>query len=110
LIRLYDYRAAAIITIFSEFVLLLAFYVGIRRFLAPVPWWGLLWRPGLAGAVMAGIGLLLWQSSVLLALVTSLGIYALGVIVLGAFTPQEIAAILGRPVRQDVASEPGAVR
>jgi len=108
LIPKYDYRAAAIITIFSEFVLLVAFYVGIRRFLAPVPWWKLLWRPGLAGGAMIGTGLLLWQSSTVLALLASLGIYALGVFVLGAFTPNDIATVLGRPLPQGVATEPGA--
>jgi hypothetical protein len=53
--------------------------------------------------------LLLWQTNVLLALLASLGIYALGVFVLKAFTPNEIAAILGRPLRQDVATETGVV-
>jgi O-antigen/teichoic acid export membrane protein len=95
----YDYRAAAIITIFSELVLLAAFYVGIRRYLAPVPWWTLLWRPALAGAAMAGVGLALWPTSGFLALLASLGAYALGVVVLGVFTPGEIALVLGRRPR-----------
>jgi O-antigen/teichoic acid export membrane protein len=95
-IPLYDYRAAAIITIFSELVLLTAFYVGIRRYLAPVPWWALLWRPGMAGAAMVGVGLTLWPANGLLALLASLGIYALSLILLGAFTSDEIALVLGR--------------
>jgi O-antigen/teichoic acid export membrane protein len=95
-IPLYDFVAAAIITIFSELVLLLAFYVGIRRHLAPVPWWALLWRPGLAGAAMAAVGLVLWSVNLLLALSMALSVYALGLFVLGAFSKDEVAIITGR--------------
>jgi O-antigen/teichoic acid export membrane protein len=95
-IPLYDYRAAAIITIFSELVLLAAFYVGIRRHLAPVPWWTLLWRPGMAGVGMVGAGLALWPVNGLLALLASWGVYALGLVLLGAFSSDEIALVLGR--------------
>jgi O-antigen/teichoic acid export membrane protein len=109
-IPLYDYRAAAIITIFSELVLLAAFYVGIRRYLAPVPWWPLLWRPALAGALMFGIGLALWPVSGPLALLASLGVYALGLFVLGVFTPGEIALVLGRRTRTDPTPDPTEAR
>jgi O-antigen/teichoic acid export membrane protein len=105
-IPLYDYRAAAIITIFSELVLLMAFYVGIRRYLAPTPWWTLLWRPALAGAAMASVGLALWSVNGFLALLASLGVYALGLAVLGAFSPDEIALILGRRTRDDTRKQP----
>jgi O-antigen/teichoic acid export membrane protein len=100
----YDYRAAAIITIFSELVLLAAFYVGIWRYLAPVPWWTLLWRPTLAGAGMAGVGLALWPTNDLLALLAALCVYILGLLILSAFTPNEISLILGRRQR-DAAQE-----
>jgi O-antigen/teichoic acid export membrane protein len=100
-IPLYDYRAAAIITIFSELVLLAAFYVGIRRHLSLVPWWTLLWRPGLAGAAMVGVGLALLPINGFLALLVSLGTYALCLFFLGAFAPNEINIILGRRERGD---------
>jgi O-antigen/teichoic acid export membrane protein len=96
-VPLYDYRAAAIITIFSEFVLLSSFYVGIRRYLAPVPWVSLLWRPALAGALMVGLGLGLWKMNGLVALLASLGAYALALMMLGVLSPDEIALILDRP-------------
>jgi O-antigen/teichoic acid export membrane protein len=101
-IPLYDYRAAAVITIFSELVLLLAFYVGIHRHLAPVHWWALLWRPGLAGATMAAVGLALWPVNTLLALLASLAVYVLGILFLRAFTANEMALISGRRRRDDV--------
>jgi O-antigen/teichoic acid export membrane protein len=92
----YDYRAAAVITIFSELVLLAAFYVGIRRYLAAVPWFSILRGPAIAGALMLALGLSLWPVNGLLALVASLGIYALMVILLRIFTPEELSMILGR--------------
>jgi O-antigen/teichoic acid export membrane protein len=106
LVPLYDYRAAAIITIFSELVLLIAFYVGIRRHLAPVPWWQLLWRPGLAGALMVVTGLALLPVHLVLALSGSLGIYFVILFALGAFSAEEIALILGRPTPTAPAPEP----
>jgi O-antigen/teichoic acid export membrane protein len=96
----YDYRAAAVVTIFSELVLLISFYVGIRRYLAPVPWTALLWRPLLAGGVMAAAGLALMPVNVPLALLAALGLYALCSLVLKPFTPDEIALVLGRPRRR----------
>ena len=105
-VPLYDYRAAAIVTIFSELVLLIAFYIGIRRHLAPVPWVALLWRPGLAGALMVGVGVALSAVNVFLALLVAWGVYVLGVFSLGVFTPAEIALVLGRRARGPVSSEP----
>ncbi len=78
-------------------MLLVSFYVGIRRHLAPVPWVGLLWQPLLAGAVMVAVGLALMPVNTPLALLASLGLYALGLLVLRPFTPDEIALVLGRP-------------
>jgi O-antigen/teichoic acid export membrane protein len=102
----YDYRAAAIVTIFSELVLLISFYAGIRRHLAPVPWAGLLWRPLLAGAGMVAVGLALMPVNLPLALLAALGLYALGLLVLKPFTSDEIALVLGRPRSRPLANSP----
>ncbi|MCB0195162.1 MAG: oligosaccharide flippase family protein [Anaerolineae bacterium] len=56
-IPLYGYRAAAITTILSEWSLLIPFYLMIRNHLCVVPWFDIVWRPAVAGAVM---GLSLW--------------------------------------------------
>lgn len=45
LIRRYGYIASAYITVASEFVLLVPFYIGIRKHLAKIPWLELLWKP-----------------------------------------------------------------
>jgi O-antigen/teichoic acid export membrane protein len=108
-IPLYDYRAAAIITIFSELVLLSAFYVGIRRYLSPVPWLALLWRPALAGGIMMGLGVALSRWNGILALSTSLVAYASGVLLLGVFSQEEIALLRGRPGPREMTADPAGV-
>ncbi|MGC8880605.1 MAG: polysaccharide biosynthesis C-terminal domain-containing protein, partial [Anaerolineae bacterium] len=54
LIPQYGYRAAAITTILSEWVLLIPFYYAVRKHLCVVPWMDIAWRPALAAAVMGG--------------------------------------------------------
>ena len=57
LIPRFGYPAAAITHVFSELALLIPFYVGIRRYLAPIPWFKILWRPLVAGGAA---GALFW--------------------------------------------------
>jgi O-antigen/teichoic acid export membrane protein len=56
-IPFYGYRAAAVTTIFSEWVLLIPFYLLVRKNLCTVPWFDVVWRPSVAAAVM---GVVLW--------------------------------------------------
>jgi O-antigen/teichoic acid export membrane protein len=49
----FSYQASAVITIFSELVLLIPFYYGIRKHVGRVNWLDLLWRPILATVAMA---------------------------------------------------------
>ncbi|NDJ54885.1 MAG: flippase, partial [Chloroflexi bacterium] len=66
-IPLYSYRAAAVVTIFSEFLLLVAFYIILARGLAPVPWVKALWRLAASAAVMGGVAFALAGINVFLA-------------------------------------------
>ena len=65
----YSYPAAAIITLFSELLLLIAFYHYLRRSLGVVPWLRLLGRPFLAAALMmaaaAAAATIHWLAAVL---------------------------------------------
>jgi O-antigen/teichoic acid export membrane protein len=54
-IPLYGYRAAAITTIFSEWALLIPFYLLVRKNLCTVPWFDIVWRPIVAAAVMGAV-------------------------------------------------------
>ena len=53
LIPLYSYAGAAVVTIFSEIVEGAAFYIYVRRHIAPVNWVDVLSRPFLGAGVMA---------------------------------------------------------
>jgi O-antigen/teichoic acid export membrane protein len=76
LIPVWGYRASAVIHIFSELVLLIAFSALMRRDLPPVPWLRVLWRPLAAGALMGSAGAALYGVNVLLATVVALVVYA----------------------------------
>ena len=94
-IPLYSYRAAALITILSELVLLVPFYIGVRRHVGKVNWAGVLWRPLLAGLVMSlvvasldyALGTSLW--SFVLIVPASLVSYGATLILSGAFNADD---------------------
>ncbi len=52
-----SYVGAALVTILSEIVLLIPFYYCVRKNLASIPFWSLMWRPALAAGLM---GIALW--------------------------------------------------
>ena len=93
LIPRFGYRAAAAVHILAELALLIPFYVGVRRYLAPVPWARLLWRPLAAAGVAGGF---LWLLRSRLALVAPLGggLYLALVLALGTFGPEDRALLL----------------
>jgi O-antigen/teichoic acid export membrane protein len=99
----YGYRAAAIVTIFSEIVLLASFYVLLRKALAPVPWLGLLWKFGAAGLIMAAVMAVLWPVAPLLALMVGVLAYPLALVLFRPFSGWELgrfAALLPGRVRR----------
>ena len=101
LIPRFGYRSAAAVHILSEFALLIPFYIGVRRYLAPVPWLRILWRPALAAAAGAAPLWLLGSSSRWLTALLAGSIYAVLLLALGAFDAQD-RALLGQvlPIRQ----------
>ncbi len=86
----YGYRAAAVITIFSELVEGAAFYYYVRRYLGPVPWAGLLWRPAVAALVMGATVMVLGGAP---ALPVAFLVYPLVALALGVLGPRERAAL-----------------
>jgi len=54
LIPLYGYRAAALVTVLSEFALLIPFMRRVYRHLEPLSWPDLVWQPAAASLVMGG--------------------------------------------------------
>jgi O-antigen/teichoic acid export membrane protein len=105
----YSYPAAAIITIFSELTLLVAFYIVLRSALGRVSWLGLLWRPALAATLMTGATLILARTHLLAGLGGGLAVYLAVLIVLRPLTADEaaqIAPLLPRPIRARLAPGP----
>lgn len=91
LIPRYSYQAAAVITIFSEIVLLLPFYYGVRKYLSSVPWLSLTWRPLLSTLVTGVFLWLLRDFTFLLVIPASLAVYLGCLILTGTFTREDIA-------------------
>lgn len=90
----FGYRASAVLHIFSELVLLIPFYLGLRRHLPPVPWARLLWRPLLAGVGMAALPALLPGVSVWLTLPAGGLVYLVLLLALGTFRGDDWRPIL----------------
>ncbi|MBN1201236.1 MAG: oligosaccharide flippase family protein [Anaerolineae bacterium] len=90
---LYSYRAAAIITIFSEGVLFIAFYWIIRQEIGGMGWRYALWRPVMGMLVLLGVTILLWQVAPLAGLLISPVIYGITLLALRPFKPDEIERI-----------------
>lgn len=102
MIPTFGYLGAAVVTILSEFSLLIPFYWSVKRHVGHVPWLDLIWRPLLAVLVMGiamhlliGAGINVW-----LALVPG-GLAYLSVLALtGAFRGEEMGVILGRLLKK----------
>ena len=89
----YGYLASAYVAIASELALLVPFYVGVRRHLAPIPWVGLLWKPLFCALPMPALWLLLPEGLRPLGLLFGLGMYAIGLVALRALDAAEREAM-----------------
>ncbi len=93
LVSRFGYIASAAIIIAGELLLLVLFYAGLRRHTGAVGWGQLLGRLILAGLVAGAATGAAAQVSVPLAVLVLLVAYPLAVVLLGAFTPEERAAL-----------------
>ncbi|MHB1295297.1 MAG: oligosaccharide flippase family protein [Anaerolineae bacterium] len=85
----FGYIASAYIAIASEIVLLIPFYVGIRRTLAPLPWLSLVWKQAVSAIPMAALVTLLPHRYALVTVPVGLILYALGLFLLHVFDAEE---------------------
>ncbi|MCG3209987.1 MAG: hypothetical protein FOGNACKC_03616 [Anaerolineae bacterium] len=92
-IPFYGYRAAAITTIFSEWALLIPFYLLVRRHLAPVPWFDVVWRPTVAAAVMAGCLWFIGDVNFLVTLLAGGGVYFGVLAAIGGLAQRDMAVV-----------------
>lgn len=93
-LRLYGYRAAAVITIASEIVLLVIFHIYLVRKMPDVGWRQLLWKPLLITAVMLAAMALGAQFNLWLGLLAGIIIYPLGLFALRVFGAEERQILL----------------
>jgi O-antigen/teichoic acid export membrane protein len=93
LITQIGFIASAYVAIASELALLIPFYVGIRRHLAPIPWARVAWKPLACALPMALLFWLLPGRASLLALPLGLALYLVGLVVLQVFDAEERAVV-----------------
>ncbi|MEA3335687.1 MAG: oligosaccharide flippase family protein [Chloroflexota bacterium] len=93
LIPRYGYQAAAVVTIFSEFSLLIPFYLAVRRHVATLPWVDLIWRQVVAAVVMGGVAFVLMDRSPWVAAGAGTVVYVLVLLALGTFRDPDMARV-----------------
>ncbi|MGQ9683730.1 MAG: oligosaccharide flippase family protein [Anaerolineae bacterium] len=94
LIPRFGYRSAAAVHILAELALLIPFYIGVRRYLAPVPWVRIVWRPAVAATAGAVPLWLMGDQSRWLAALLSASLYTALLLGLGTFDVQDRALLL----------------
>jgi O-antigen/teichoic acid export membrane protein len=102
-IPIFSYQAASVVTILSEVVLQIGFYVLLRPALGGVNWTKLLGRPVLAGVAMFGVLAVVWNIAPIIALVAAGLTYPIALVGFRALNPDEItrlAPLLPGPVRR----------
>ncbi|MBN1220638.1 MAG: oligosaccharide flippase family protein [Anaerolineae bacterium] len=92
-IPLYGYRAAAITTIFSEWALLIPFYLLVRRNLCTVPWFDLAWRPTIAAAMMGSVLWLIGDVNFFVTIAIAGVVYLLALALVGGLTQQDMDVV-----------------
>lgn len=92
-IPLYGYRAAAVTTIFSEWALLIPFYLLVRKNLCAVPWFDVVWRPIVAAAVMGIVLWLIGDANFLIKVAAAGGTYMAALALVGGLTQPDMDVI-----------------
>ena len=88
-IQKYGFMAAAYVAVVSELVLLVPFYIGVRRYLAKIPWLRIVWRQIASSAPMIVLTLFLPSQYRLFAVLLGLALYGGGLVLLGAYDADE---------------------
>jgi O-antigen/teichoic acid export membrane protein len=96
-IPLFSYKGAAVVTVLSEFALLFPFYYAVRKYLGPLPWFSLFWRPTVASAIMAAVMWLLRGLFWPLLIPIGGGVYLAVLTLIGGFRQTDMD-LLGRLV------------
>ena len=93
LITRFGFMASAYVAVLSELVLLIPFYIGVRRHLARIPWLRLAWKQVVSALPLAALVILLPGRRLLLSLPLGLVLYVAGLGLLGVFDGEEKEAV-----------------
>ncbi|MCD6291128.1 MAG: flippase, partial [Anaerolineae bacterium] len=105
----YSYLASAVITILSEFSLLVPFYYAVRRYVAPIPWLDVIWQPAVAAGVMGAVFVVVAGWSLVGSVVLGVLAYGMALVAVGLFRQPDVAALLrGLPWKRWARSANGA--
>jgi len=105
----FSYMGAAVVTVLSEFALLIPFYYAVRKHVGPLPWLGLFWRPLLASSIMAAVMWLLRGIPWPLLTVVGAAVYLIALILVGGFRQPDMDLLYGLvPLSRLRARLPGA--
>ena len=99
-IPFFGYKGAAVVTVLSEFALLIPFYYSIRKHLGPLPWLSISWQPAIASVIMAGGLWLLRDLSWLLLIPIGGVIYLTALLLLGGLRQPDMD-LLGKLIPVD---------
>jgi O-antigen/teichoic acid export membrane protein len=83
------YRGAALVTVFSEFALLVPFYYALRKHMPPLPILDIFWRPSVAGIAMGAVLYFLIAQNIVVALIVGTMVYGGVLVVTGALGADE---------------------
>ncbi len=93
-IPVYSYKAAAVITIFSEVVLLIPFYYCVRKNLTVIPWLSIFWQPALSSAVMGAFMWLMRDVYFILIIPLAALVYFVALVLLGTFQDEDMKLVM----------------
>ena len=93
LIPRFGYAGAAVVTVLSEVSLLIPFYIAVRRHVARLPWFDLVWRQVVAAAGM-GLTAALLHKMELVAAGTSMIVYIGLLLAFGTFKDPDIQRVM----------------
>jgi len=99
-IPIFSYQGAAVVTILSEWALLIPFCYSVRKHLGPLPWLSITWQPAVASLIMAGAMWLLRAIPWLLLIPIGGAVYLLALTLLGGFRQPDMD-LLGRLLPQE---------
>jgi O-antigen/teichoic acid export membrane protein len=95
IIPTFSYQGAAVVTILSEWALLIPFYYAVRKHVGPLPWVSIFWQPVVASLVMGGVMWIVRDIHWILLIPVGAVVYLLVLALIGGFRQPDMD-VLGK--------------